>query len=123
MDAIKSFSDVVLLPTERDVLRVHLYFKMIQYGIRPFEKDLDIIIELYLFGGYHSPETQRDFIRVCLDKKLKRSAQSLRNTFSKYVSLGVLYKTRKAHLSVSEQFIPSVAFRKLMLEHKISHAN
>lgn len=119
---IKAFSDTVLLPTKRDVLRIHLYFKMIQYGIKPFENDIDLILELYLFGGYSNTEEQISFISLCMEKDLKKSEQSIRNTLSKYVSMGVFEKKRNTQLKVSEKFIPSVECSKLLLKYTISHA-
>lgn len=118
----KSFSDKVLLPTKKDVLRVHLYFKLIQYGIKPFENDIDIMIELYDFGGYDTSEGQARFISTCMQKKLKKSEQSVRNTLSKYVNLNVFEKPRNRVLHLSEKFIPRVKCDRLVLQHAISHA-
>jgi hypothetical protein len=117
----KAFSDTVLLSDLRDVLRVHLYFKLIEKGIRPFENDIDIILELYLFGGYANSHEQNEFINVCISKHFKKSKQSVRNTLSKYVGLGIFKKQRNASLVVSEDFIPNVKFDQLVLLHAISH--
>ncbi len=120
---IKSFLDKVLLPDKRDVLRVHLYLKFIQYGIQPFENDIDIVLELYCSGGYNSADKQEKFFDMCLEKKYKKSKQSIRNTLSKYTNLGVLEKPRNTSLSVSSKFIPPIEFDRLLLQHTISHAN
>lgn len=119
---IKAFSDKVLLPRRKDVLRVHLYFKLLQYGIKPFENDMDIMLELYLFGGYSNAEEQARFIELCMTKGLKKSDQSVRNTLSKYVSMGVFEKPRNTVLSISEKFIPKIDCDKLVLQHVVSHA-
>jgi hypothetical protein len=120
---IKAFTDRVLLPEKKDVLRIHLYFKLVQYGIKPFENDMDIILELYLFGGYNNTAEQSSFIKTCMEKKLKKSAQSVRNTLSKYVGLGVFDKPKNAVLHLNAKYIPHVECDKLMLQHVISHAN
>lgn len=119
---IKSVSDTVLLPHKRDVLRVHLYFKLLQHGIKPHENDIDIILELYLFGGYTNSEQQATFIKICMDKKLKKSDQSVRNTLSKYVNAGVFKKPRNTTLSLDDRFLPLVQCDKIVLKHLISHA-
>jgi hypothetical protein len=119
---IKSLSDKVLLPSKKDVLRVHLYFKFLEYNIKPYENDMDVILELYSFGGYKNSEEQQRFIDLCISKGLKKSAQSLRNTLSKYVSIGVFDKPRNTSLSINNKFIPLMQCDKLVLEHKISHA-
>lgn len=120
---IKSFLDKVLLPDRRDVLRMHLYLKFLQYGIQPFENDINIIIELYCFGGYANADKQEQFFDICLEKKYKKSKQSIRNTLSKYTNLGVLEKPRNTSLSVSSKYIPIIDFDKLLLQHTITHAN
>jgi hypothetical protein len=119
---IKSFSDTVLLQEKRDVLRVHLYFKFIQFGIKPFENDIDIIIELYIFGGYTNSDQQNRFIELCIAKGLKKSPQSVRNTLSKYVNMGIFEKSKNTHLKLNDNYIPKVEADKIVLQHKISHA-
>ncbi len=119
----KAFTDKVLLPEKRDVLRVHLYFKLIQYGIRPFENDINIILELYTFGGYSNAEEQSKFIKICMDKKLKKSEQSVRNTLSKYTSIGVFDKPKNTTLQLNDKYIPRIECDKLILQHIISHAD
>lgn len=119
---VKSFADRVLLPNKREVFRVHLYLKFIQFGIQPFENDIDILLELYFFGGYSNTEEQEKFFSVCLHKKYRKSKQSIRNTLSKYINLGVLNKPKNTHLQINSKYIPSVKTDKLMLEHIISHA-
>lgn len=122
MEVIKSFLDKVLLEDKRDVLRVHLYLKFLQYGIVPYENDMDIVLELYCFGGYNNSQKQEEFFEVCLGKKYKKSKQSIRNTLSKYINLGVLEKPRNTSLSVSAKYIPPIKFDRLLLQHTISHA-
>lgn len=119
---IKSFSDKVLLPDKKDALRIHLYLKFIQYGIQPYENDIDMVLELYCFGGYDNSTKQEEFFDICLQKKYKKSKQSIRNTLSKYTSLGVFEKPRNTTLSVSPKYIPDIQFDKLVLQHTISHA-
>lgn len=119
---VKAFADKVLLPKRSDTLRVHLYFKLLQYSIKPFENDIDIILGLYMFGGYSNAEEQSKFIDMCLSAKLKKSEQSVRNTLSKYVNIGVFDKPKNSTLSVNEKFLPKVDCDKLVLQHIISHA-
>lgn len=120
---IKSFLDKVLLPDKRDVLRIHLYLKFLQHGIHPYENDINIVIELYVFGGYENSQKQEEFFDLCLDKKYKKSRQSIRNTLSKYTSLGIFEKARSSSLGVSPKYIPAVKFDRLLLQHSITHAN
>lgn len=120
---IKSFVDKVLLPERRDVLRIHLYLKFIQYGITPYENDMNIVLELYCFGGYADTQRQSQFFDLCLEKKYKKSRQSIRNTLSKYTNLGVFEKPKNTSLSVSQKYLPKTDFDKLLLQHVVTHAN
>lgn len=119
---IKSFLDKVLLSDKRDVLKVHLYLKFLQYGITPYENDMNIVLELYCFGGYANSQKQEEFFDLCLEKKYKKSKQSIRNTLSKYTNLGVFEKPRNTSLSVSSKYIPPIEFDRLLLQHTVSHA-
>lgn len=119
---IKSFIDKVLLPDKKDVLRVHLYLKFLEHGIVPYENDMNIILELYQFGGYNNSEKQDEFFDLCLEKKYKKSKQSIRNTLSKYTNLGVFEKPRNTSLSVSSKYIPPIEFDRLLLQHVVTHA-
>lgn len=120
---IKNISDKVLLKNKRDVLRVHLYLRLLQFNIKALENDIDIMIELYMFGGYKNAEQQAEFIQICMDKELKKSSQSLRNTLSKYVNLKVFNKPRNSQLALSEKFIPQLDCDKLVLTYLLSHAD
>lgn len=120
---IKSFLDKVLLADKRDVLRVHLYLKFLQYGIQPYENDISIVIELYVFGGYKDSHKQEEFFDLCLEKKYKKTKQSIRNTLSKYTNLGVFEKPRNTSLNISSKYIPTIEFDKLLLQHTVTHAN
>ena len=119
---IKAFPDTIVLPTKRDVLRIHLYSKLVESGIQPFENDIDMVLELYCFGGY-TEENQKKFFDTCLEKKYKKSEQSIRNTLSKYTSLGVLEKPKNRHLFVNDKFIPNIKCDLLVLQHKVTHAD
>lgn len=120
---IVAVSDKTLLKTKRDVIRLHLYLKFLERGIRPLEKDMELILELFEFGGYMNKEEQDDFIHLCLEKEYRKSEQSVRNTLSKYVSLGVFKKSKNTKLKVSEDFIPSVDCNKIVLKYIVSHAD
>lgn len=119
---IKSFPDNVILNTRRDIIRVHLYTKFLQYGMQPIENDISMIVDLYFYGGY-TKETQQGFFDLCLEKKYKKIIQSLRNTLSKYTKLGVLEKPKNRELFVSTKFIPKIDCDLFVLQQNITHAD
>lgn len=115
------FSDKILFEDLRDVLRVHLYTKLLEHKIKPCQKDIDLIVELYLCGGYSGTEEQTAFIKTCLEKKYFRTTQSVRNTLSKYTTLKVLHRPKNRKLYLSPDFIPTTDFDTLLIHHYISH--
>lgn len=119
---IKQFSDIVVLAKKEDVIRLHLYTRLLQYNIKPYENDIDIILELYQFGGYSNGEEQSLFIQHCLDKKMRKTAQSVRNTLSKYTKLKVFNKPRNKMLKIDEKYLPNISFDKLVLQHSVTHS-
>ena len=119
---IKSFSDKVLLTKKRDVLKYHLYLKFLQNNIKSSENDIDIIIELFLFGGYNNSDEQSKFIKLCIEKNYKKTDQSVRNALSKYTNIGIFEKPKNTILKVSDMFIPTTDFDKLIINHVVSHA-
>jgi hypothetical protein len=120
---IKVLSDKILLGERSDVIRLYIYAKLMEYGIKPYEHDVNIILELYIIGGYSNKKEQSKFIQTCLEKRFKRTEQSVRNTLSKYTSLKVLHKPRSLALILSEDFLPEIICDKLVLQPLISHIN
>lgn len=118
---INKVAEVLLLKNKRDVVRIHLYTKLIEKGIIPYDKDLDVLINLYEIGGYSNEREQTQFFNSCLNNKYKKSIQSIRNTLAKYTEIGILKKPKNKERFVSEKWIPSSFDSKLFLDYKISH--
>lgn len=114
-------SEQLLFKSRKDVLRIHLYSMLLNKGIIPYEKDLDLLITLYEMGGYSNGDEQAEFFRRCISKKLKRTIQSIRNTLSTYTEIGLLQKPRNKKRFVSEDWLPSMDENKIILDYKISH--
>lgn len=120
---IRKLSDVMLLKNKEDVLRLFMYGKLLESGIRPYENDINILLELYNTGGYNNSSEQLSFINLCIKKKMKRTDQSVRNTLSKYTKLKILEKPKNSMLKISDAFLPKVECDKLVLNPLISHRN
>lgn len=118
---IKVISEKMLLKDRKDVLRLHLYSKLLNKGIVPYEKDLDILVTLYEYGGYRNNKEQNEFFTLCLDNSLKKSIQSIRNTLAKYTDLGVLDKPKNTIRFLNESWLPKLDGNKIVLDYKISH--
>lgn len=120
---IKVLKDKILLREKNDVLRLFLYGKLLEKGIRPLENDINILLELYQFGGFYNKEQRNQFIQNCLHKAYRRSAQSVSNTLSTYTKLNVLKKPKNSKRFLNEEYLPTVDCDKLVLQSLISHSN
>jgi hypothetical protein len=118
---IKIISEKLLLKDRKDVLRLHLYALLLNKGITPYEKDLDILVTLYEYGGYKNSKEQHAFFTLCLDKSLKKSIQSIRNTLAVYTDLGVLDKPKNTIRHLNKEWLPRMDGNQIVLDYKISH--
>jgi hypothetical protein len=118
---IKVITEKLLLKDRRDVLRLHLYSRLLDKGVVPYEKDLDILITLYEYGGYRNNKEQQKFFDICIDSSLKKSIQSIRNTLAKYTDLGVLDKPKNTIRFINEAWLPKLDGNQIVLDYKISH--
>jgi len=125
---IVSISDTYLLKNKFDLVKLHFYNKLIHIGIIPYDSDINVISELYMFGGYNSKERRDEFFELCYTKKYKRkglkNGQSIRNTLALYTDLGVLTKEKYNMRNINEEWLPLFDNTvTLMLDLKISHLN
>ena len=120
---IKQFEITELLASKKDLLKLHLYFILLKKGTPTSESNMELIIELFLMGGYATIEEQVKFIDNCLAGKVKRSRQSIRNSISRNIKQGIFIKKRNCHLEVSEDYLPKTIFDKLILKYTLSHAD
>jgi hypothetical protein len=118
---IKSIVEVMLLKERRDVLRLHLYSKLLSVGAIPYERDLDVLVALYEFGGFSDEKEQQEFFELCLTKDLKKSVQSIRNTLAKYTKMGILLKPKNKARFINDKWLPKLGDGKIVLDYKISH--
>ena len=119
---VTKITDVILLNSKIQVIRLHLYAKLLQIGFVPYDKDLDVIIELYKINGYANEKEQLKFFNTCLHNKYKKSQQSIRNTLATYTKIGILEKPQNKKRVVSEKWIPPNDFNVMVLDYKVSHA-
>lgn len=120
---VDKIAEVMLLKDRRDVVRIHFYIKLIQKGIVPYDKDLDVLINLYEMGGYSNEKEQLQFFNSCIYNKYKKSIQSIRNTLAKYTEIGVLNKPKNKKRFISDVWMSPFNDNILFLDYKISHTN
>lgn len=121
MEFAKYISEKILFKSREDVVRVHLYTRLLEIGHTPYESDLNILVALYEMGGYDNGVEQANFFKLCVEKKYKKNIQSVRNTLSLYTDLGVLEKPKNEKRFVSKNWLSPIESEKLVLDYKISH--
>lgn len=94
---------------QRNVLKVYLYVKMIEKGLVPFDNDLDILSELYFFGGYDGNQEKKDFYKLLLDKKLRGSEQSISNKLTELSEMNLILRADKNCIKLNTvDFFPEI---------------
>lgn len=114
----------IILKDKKDVVKVVLYTQMLLKGITPFENDLDILFELFDFGGYHNNEQKKAFYNQLITKKLRKTPDSINNKLTELAELGILERYKKNCLRFNEDFFPNRThpFLQVGFVAKITHA-
>jgi len=119
---IPVIEDKIRLREKRDVFRLLLYIKLTEKGIPFHESELNVLCELYEQGGYIDDATQQVFMDNCLQKKFRKSKQSIRNVLAKFVNHGVIKKHRNFNCHISHDYIPPIDAEIIGLMFYVSHA-
>jgi hypothetical protein len=117
-------SSPIILKDKKDVVKVVLYTQMLLKGIVPFENDLDILFELFDFGGYHNNEQKKAFYTLVINKKLRKTSDSINNKLTELAEKGILERYRKNCIRFNEEFLPNLKepFEQVGFVAKITHA-
>ena len=114
--------DNLVLPTKREVLKLHILTKLRTKRIPYTENELDVLVELSEFGGYDE-NSERDFLNRCVELKYRGSVDSTANVISKYVLAGVILKKKKRVRDLNPEFLPPITSKTVGLSYKIvNHA-
>lgn len=113
--------ETITFPEKDSLISTHFYLQLKKYGIPISPKDLGLLVELYKLGGYSNKEEQATFFQTCLDKKFKKTIQSVRNTLNKYTERGILLKPKNSQRFISEDFSPAYSDIKLGIIYKMTH--
>lgn len=95
---------------QKDVLKVYLYVKMISKGLVPFDNDLDILSELYFFGGYEGNQEKKNFYKLLLDKKLRGSEQSISNKLTELSEMNLIIRADKNCVKLNLDIFPEIKY-------------
>lgn len=119
---IPVIQDKIRLRSKRDVLRLFLYTKLIEQEVKFSDSELNVLIELYLLGGYKDLEKEREFFNLCITSKFRTSFQSIRNVLTKFVNLGIIKKPKIHQRYLSTDYLPEIASERVGLLFYVSNA-
>ncbi len=104
-----------------DLIKNHLYSLSLDKGLYPEDGELDVLLHLYNSGPIVSRESNKSFLKSCVDKGLRRSEASTRNVLSKYTSLGILVKEKNSHRRFNYDLIPNKITGDTVFEYIVSN--
>lgn len=117
---IQIIEDFITLPSKRDVLRLYLYTKLLENQIKATDTEIEVLMELYDFGGvYEGIDQEKAFFDLCIKKNHRRSYASVGNVLSKFVLNGVLLKPKKHHRQLNDMYLPRISTNVVGLNYKI----
>lgn len=122
MPELQVINEEIILRTKRDVLRLHLYTKFLENAIPATNSELDVLMELYDFGGLENKEQEKEFFLSCISKGYRNTDQSVRNVLSKFTKNGVLNRPKLHHRSLKDTYIPSISTELVGLKYTIINA-
>ena len=122
MAEVQIIQSFINLETKRDVIKLHLFSKLLEKGIPTYPSELDILIELYFRKGYHSKEEMEDLYEFCLKHKLRASRQSFNNAITKFVNAGVIKKLGVCKREINKDFVPHINSDYIGLNYKVVNA-
>lgn len=120
---IPVIEDKIILNNKREVMRLFLYIKLLEKGVKTSNTELNVLMELYEFGGYYNQEQETHFFTKCINSKFRTSDQSIRNVLTKFKNVGVVKKVKIHQRYISEEFLPKIDSQMVGLMFFVSNAN
>lgn len=121
MTGIPVIKDKIKINKLSDLVRIHLYTKMVEKEIESkslTDRELLILCNLYVFGGVFSKDDILKFSADCFIKKLSDdSVQSIRNVLGKGRALGIVKRARANKWVISQDYLPKIDSDKLILQY------
>lgn len=105
---IPVIEDRIKLRTKRDVLRLFLYTKLTEKGIRFSDTELDVLMELHEVGGYYDTDEEEVFFNNCIRKQFRTSPQSIRNVLTRFVMNGIVKKPKIHQRYIDKELLPEI---------------
>ena len=92
-----------------DLIKIHLFIKLISEKISDFtEREINILAELYEFGGIEDKESSEKFIQHCYTLGLSKegAAISIKNVLSKGRKYKILKRKKANFWKIDKDYLP-----------------
>lgn len=119
--AFQKIEENIIFTDKDDLIFTHFYLQTRKKGIESSPKDISLLVTLYKQNGYSNKDEQEAFFSECIDKKYKKTIQSIRNALNKYTEEGILVKPKNSQRYVNEEFAPSYQDNKMGVIYKMTH--
>jgi len=93
------YEDRIVLKTKEDVLKAHLLLKFHEKDIKLSMADINTIIELYKYGY------TKQFFKSCIENKIFKSKQTVRNAISRLTTLGILTCQKRGERAINQEYL------------------
>ena len=109
MADIPLIKDKIKVNSKLDLIKIHLYIKLITNNISASDSELTLLSSLYLQNGINNKEEMDKFFEYCLKEKIRMSVQSVRNILARFTELKVLNKPKINQRFISEEYLPFIS--------------
>ena len=109
----------------KDLVKIHLFIKLISNKVIGHfsDREIDILSELYMFGGIEDKETSDNFLNHCYEIGLSKvgAANSIRNVLSKGRIYKVVKRKKANYWKIERDYIPEFESDKLVLKYLLTN--
>lgn len=122
----------IILQSKYEVIKTYLFLTLLkekqdEEDIPILENDLDILAELYFCGGYSGEKEKKWFYKKIIDKKLRKSEQSISNKLTEFFVKGYIVRSSRNEVTLNYNFFPKNDIEEEVegvgLSLKVAHAS
>ncbi len=108
-----------------DLVRIHLFIKLTSNNISSSftDREIDILSELYIFGGIEDKEGSDRFIDHCYALGLSKqgASNSVRNALSKGRKFKVVKRKKANYWKIDKEYLPEFESDTLVLKYLLTN--
>jgi len=116
-------SDKLTFSSKRDIILIHLYVKSKQFKIDLSEGVMSLLYYMYEIGGISKEADLIELSKLCIANTTIQTLNSVRNTISKCVAIGVIKNNGKYNKQIASEWLPSETSDVIGLDYKMMNVN